>query len=192
MRHLNSAASIVASPLHGDLLVSADLTADEISATGGHRRFVPAPGPAWALDPFRRCLGKRRTNKLRLRLEGRRASFRARESQEASRKMNTFIFRLASGFPLPGNSPGVFSRFWRRLLGSFYLNHRRNGSRAQAGPGAGFQGPHRPLTFFLLILFHPLQQSAQMRIRMNFPGVMGARGKKFMNRSYFCHGRDSF
>ena len=40
--HPSSAASIVASPLHGDLLVSADLTADEISATGGHRRFVPA------------------------------------------------------------------------------------------------------------------------------------------------------
>ena len=34
----------VASPLHADLLVSADLTADEISATGGHRRFVPARG----------------------------------------------------------------------------------------------------------------------------------------------------
>ena len=32
------------------LLVSADLTADEISATGGHRRFVPAPGDD-PLDP---------------------------------------------------------------------------------------------------------------------------------------------
>ena len=66
MRPLNSAASIVASPLHGDLLVSADLSADEImpatskvatlhrrdcslsvelstneiSATGGHLCFV--------------------------------------------------------------------------------------------------------------------------------------------------------
>ena len=66
VRPLNSAASIVASPLHGDLLVSADLTADEklsatskvatlhrsdcslsvdlstneISATGGHLCFV--------------------------------------------------------------------------------------------------------------------------------------------------------
>ena len=28
------------------LLVSADLTADEIPATGGHRRFVPGPIPA--------------------------------------------------------------------------------------------------------------------------------------------------
>jgi hypothetical protein len=28
------------------LLVSLDLTADEISATGGHRRFVPGPAIA--------------------------------------------------------------------------------------------------------------------------------------------------
>ena len=72
VRPLNSAASIVASPLHGDLLVSADLTSDrtlsatskvatlhrsdcslsvdlstnEISATGGHRRFVLRQGPS--------------------------------------------------------------------------------------------------------------------------------------------------
>ena len=152
VRPLNSAASIVASPLHGDLLVSADLTADEImpatskvatlhrrdcslsvelstneiSATGGHLCFVhrrssavrPAPGsifhnsalsrrcrrkrgrlrsvPHWAfsrlhppqaaagygpLDPSGRWLETRRTDKLRLQLERRQASFRAKESQ---------------------------------------------------------------------------------------------------------------
>ena len=39
-------------PFMDRLLVSADLTADEIPATGGHRRFVPCQGKAfgWASD----------------------------------------------------------------------------------------------------------------------------------------------
>ena len=52
-----------------------------------------APGPAWALDPSRRTGLKKKTNDLRLKLETHYVSFRAKESQEASRKMNAFIFR---------------------------------------------------------------------------------------------------
>ena len=45
------------------------------------------------LDPFRRTGLKKKTNGIRLELETCQASFRAKESQEASRKMNEFIFR---------------------------------------------------------------------------------------------------
>ena len=49
------------SPIWGDCFFSVDLIANEITATGGHWRFVPAPG-AWPLDPAKRknAVGKRK------------------------------------------------------------------------------------------------------------------------------------
>ncbi len=45
LRGPSSATSKVATPLYGEIApCSVDLTADEIPATGGHRRFVPVPG----------------------------------------------------------------------------------------------------------------------------------------------------
>ena len=60
---------------------------------GPMRPLKPCTRGLRPLDPFRRCSGTRRTNKLRLQLERRQASFRAKKSPEASRKMNGFIFR---------------------------------------------------------------------------------------------------
>ena len=54
---------------NGQKLVSLDLTADEISATGGHRRFVPGPATADVAcsgehAASRRCYGKRGYDRL--------------------------------------------------------------------------------------------------------------------------------
>ena len=93
-----SAASIVASPLHGDLLVSADLTADEISATGGHRRFVPRqgalhPGP---IPPMELVL----ENKLYSAVTPRNRGFRPKKAKKNPRESaRVFPGIYSSAFP---------------------------------------------------------------------------------------------
>ena len=131
--HPSSAASIVASPLHGDLLVSADLTADEISATGGHRRFVPA-----CCGCYMTC---RASNFPQLQ-QGRREPFpgrpaslaglcakRTAKARQTDRKMNSFIFRLASWLSFARKLAWRASSYRRMPFVSFFKLVRRNGSR---------------------------------------------------------------
>ena len=107
------------------------------------------PGPAWALDPSRRTGLKKKTNDLRLKLETHYVSFRAKESQEASRKMNAFIFRSvclafavrfarspASGAGLPGNGSMRYRSNCGKLLVFFVKLHP-----PLAGSGVGLPTP---------------------------------------------------
>ena len=52
-----------------------------------------APGPAWALAPSRRTGLKKKTNNLRLLLERRKESSRAKENSQIFAKMSKLIFR---------------------------------------------------------------------------------------------------
>ena len=155
--HPSSAASIVASPLHGDLLVSADLTADEISATGGHRRFVPTIGGfcvTCSSSSSPQLQGGRKEP-----FPGRPASLaglcakRTAKARQTDREMNAFISRLASWLSFARKLAWRPSSRRRSLFVRLFSKHRHIGVKWPMAPCAGFRAAEA-LTF----LFHPFLQ----------------------------------
>ena len=66
-----------------------------------------APGPAWALDPFRRTGLKKETNNLRLELERRKESSQEKENSQIFAKMSKLIITKIWLF-----SAACFARRW--------------------------------------------------------------------------------
>ena len=148
-------------PFMGRLLVSADLTSDRTSATGGCPRFA-LPGRAALPGPRHRRILRNLLIKQFSAVAARtqrtvsgQASFagqavrKAHSESQADRPENECI-HFPAGFLafFARKLAWRLSSFRRSLFVRLFSRHRRNGSRAQAGPGAGFQGLHRPLTFF--------------------------------------------